>query len=112
MPLNERRTRALNFITAKDFAMRGRFAAALGLTLGCLVLGCLSTAALASDCPDTLQQNKSQQNSADEAAVRGDLKAGSECADAADKALSEKKNEDAAERAKSKMVAPPAAPSK
>ena len=82
--------------------MRGRFITIVGLTLSCF-----ATAALASDCSDTLQQNKSQQNSADEAAVRGDLKAGSECADAADKALSEKKNEDAAERAKSKIEAPP-----
>jgi hypothetical protein len=71
-----------------------------------LTLGCFATTAFASDCQDTLQQNKSQQNAADEAEVRGDLKAGSECADAADKALSEKKNEDAAVRAKSKMDAP------
>jgi hypothetical protein len=81
--------------------MRGRFTAVVGLTLGCF-----ATTALASECKDTLQQNKSQQNSADEAAVRGDLKAGSECADPADKALSEKKDEDAAERAKSKIDAP------
>jgi hypothetical protein len=81
--------------------MWGRSITVLGLTLCCF-----ATAALASNCPDTLQQNKSQQNSADEASVRGDLKAGSECADAADKALSEKKNEDAAERAKSKIDVP------
>jgi hypothetical protein len=86
--------------------MRARFTAVMGVTLGCFALGCFATPALASDCPDTLQQNKSQQNAADEAEVRGDLKAGSECADAADKALSEKKNEDAAVRAKSKMDAP------
>jgi hypothetical protein len=81
--------------------MRGRSVTVLGL-----MLCCFATTALASDCPDTLQRNKSQQNSADEAEVKGDLKAGSECADAADKALSEKKNEDAAVRAKSKMDAP------
>jgi hypothetical protein len=86
--------------------MRGRFTAVAGLTLGCFALGCFTPAAFAADCPDTLQQNKSQQNSADEVAVRGDLKAGSECADDADKALSEKKNEDAAERAKRKMDSP------
>jgi hypothetical protein len=76
------------------------------ITVVGMLLGSFAGHAWASDCPDTLQQNKSQQNSADEAAVRGDLKAGSECADAADKALSEKKNEEAAERAKSKMVVP------
>lgn len=86
--------------------MRSRFATVVGLMPGCFALGCFATAALASDCQDTLQQNKSQQNSADEAAVRGDLKAGSDCANAADKALSEKKNEDAAERAKSKIEPP------
>ena len=91
--------------------MRGRFTTVVGLTLGCFALGtfalgCFATTALASECQETLEQNKSQQNSADEAAVRGDLKAGSECADAADKALSEKKNEDAAERAKRKIDAP------
>ena len=36
--------------------------------------------ASAEQCEDKLQQDKSQQNSADEAQVRGDLKAGSECA--------------------------------
>jgi len=68
-----------------------------------LTLGCLATAASAGQCQDTLQQDKSQQNSADEAHVRGDLAAGSDCADAADKARSEKKNEDAAEGAKGKI---------
>jgi hypothetical protein len=82
-------------------AMRGRFTTIMGLTLGCF-----ATTALASECQDRLQQDKSQQNSADEAAVKGDLKAGSECATPADKALSEKKNEDAAERAKNKIDAP------
>ena len=90
--------------------MRGRFTARVGLTLGCFALSSFAPAALASDCPDTLQQNKSQQNSADEASVRGDLKAGSACADAADKALSEKKDEDAAVRAKSKIDAPSGQP--
>jgi hypothetical protein len=80
-------------------AMRGRFITIVGLTLSCF-----AAAASAADCPDTLQENKSQQNSADEAAVRGDLKAGSDCADAADKALSEKKIEDAAERASAKST--------
>ncbi len=68
-----------------------------------LTLGCFASAAWAVQCPDTLQQDKSQQKSADEAHVRGDLAAGSECADAADKARSEKKNEEAAERAKDKI---------
>jgi membrane protease subunit (stomatin/prohibitin family) len=85
--------------------MRGRFTTVMGLTLGCF-----ATTVLASECQDTLQQNKSQQNSADEAAVRGDLKAGSECATPADKALSEKKNEDAAEQAKKKIDAPAGTP--
>ena len=61
-----------------------------------LMLGCLATSALAQ-CDD-----KSQQNAADEAAVKGDLAAGSKCADPAEVNRSEKKNEDAAERAKAK----------
>ncbi len=72
-------------------------AASLALTLG------LAGTAWGAQCQDTLQQDKSQQNSADEAQVRGDLAAGSECADPADKAASEKKNEQAAERARSKI---------
>ena len=70
---------------------RKLIATALGLTLGCL-----ATAALA-DCDD-----KSQQNAADEAAVRGDHAAGSKCATPSDAARSEQKNEDAAVRAKRK----------
>jgi hypothetical protein len=79
-------------------AMRGLIAAILGLTLSCF-----ATSALAAQCEDKLQQDKSQQNSADEAQVRGDMKAGSDCATPEDKAMSEKKNEDAAERAKAKI---------
>jgi hypothetical protein len=79
--------------------MRGElFASALALVL---TLGCLPAAAFAQ-CDD-----KSQQNAADEAAVRGDLAAGSKCADASDAARSEQKNEDAAVRAKSKMDSKP-----
>ena len=66
-------------------------ATALGLSLGCM-----ATAALAQ-CED-----KSQQNTADEAAVRGELKAGSKCADSNDTLRSQQKNEDAAARAKQK----------
>jgi hypothetical protein len=62
-----------------------------------LALGCLSASASAQ-CDD----NKSQQNAADEAAVRGDLAAGSKCATPSDAARSEQKNEDAAVRAKRK----------
>jgi hypothetical protein len=79
-------------------AMRGLWiATVLGLTLGSF-----ATSALGGQCPDVLQQDKSQQNSADEAHVRGDLKAGSDCANPADETTSEKKDEDAAVRAKSK----------
>jgi hypothetical protein len=45
-------------------------------------------------------EDKSQQNAADEAGVKGDLAAASKCATPADKAKSEKKLEDAAGRAK------------
>jgi hypothetical protein len=41
-------------------------------------------------------EDKSQQNAADEAGVKGDLSAASKCADKADAAKSEKKLEDAA----------------
>ena len=58
-------------------------------------------AASAEKCEDKLQQDKSQQNSADEARVRGDLKAGSECATPADEEHSAKKNEDKIEKLKS-----------
>lgn len=80
----------------------GLVAASLALTLACFAGG-----AFAGECQDTLQQDKSQQNSADEARVRGDLAAGSECADQNDKARSEQKNEEAAEKAKSKIDARP-----
>jgi hypothetical protein len=80
-------------VIAKEIAVRRKLiAVASGL-----MLGCLATAALAQ-CDD-----KSQQNAADEAAVRGDLAAGSKCADAADAIRSEKKNEEAAERAKASI---------
>jgi hypothetical protein len=69
----------------------GLVAVASALTLGCLV----ATASAQCD-------NKSQQNAADEAAVRGDLAAGSECADPSDVVRSEQKVEDAAAQAKRK----------
>jgi hypothetical protein len=71
-------------------------AIALALTLGCFV-----ATASAEQCGDVLQQDKPQQNSADEAQVRGDLKAGSECATPRDKEDSAKKNEDRAAKLKS-----------
>ena len=58
------------------------------------------SAASAEKCEDKLQQDKSQQNSADEARVRGNLKDGSECATPADEEHSAKKNEDTAEKLK------------
>jgi hypothetical protein len=61
-----------------------------------LALGCFAATAWAQ-CDD-----KSQQNAADEAAVRGDLAAGSKCATQSDAARSEQKLEDAAARAKRK----------
>jgi hypothetical protein len=66
-----------------------------------LILVCFAAAASAEQCEDRLQQDKSQQNSADEAQVRGDLKAGSECATPGDKEDSAKKTEDRAARLKS-----------
>jgi hypothetical protein len=45
-------------------------------------------------------EDKSQQNAADEAGVKGDLAAASKCATPTDKAKSEKKLEDAAGNAK------------
>jgi hypothetical protein len=66
-----------------------------------LALGCFVAAASAEQCGDALQQDKSQQNTADEAQVRGDLKAGSECATPRDKDESAKKGEDAAATVKS-----------
>ena len=61
-----------------------------------LALGCLA-GPVAAQCDD-----KSQQNAADEAAVRGDLAAASTCAGPSDTARSEQKLEDAATRAKRK----------
>jgi hypothetical protein len=66
-----------------------------------LTLICFAATASAEQCEDKLQQDKSQQNAADEAQVRGDLKAGSECATPGDKEESEKKIEDRAARLKS-----------
>ncbi len=66
-----------------------------------LSLGCVDGTASAEQCGDMLQQDKSQQNSADEAQVRGDLMAGSECATPRDKENSAKKNEDRAAKLKS-----------
>ena len=65
-----------------------------------LTLSCVAATASAEQCKDKDQQDKSQQNSADEAQVRGDLKAGSECATPADKQESAKKNEDRAAKLK------------
>ena len=56
-----------------------------------LTLSCVAATASAEQCEDKLQQDKSQQNSADEAQVRGDLKAGSQCATPGDKEESAKK---------------------
>ena len=75
--------------------MHRPIAIALALTLGFVA------AASAEQCGDVLQQDKSQQNSADEAQVRGNLKAGSECATPRDKEASAKKNEDRAAKLKS-----------
>ena len=59
-----------------------------------LALGAATTSVLAQ-CED-----KSQQNAADEAVAKGDLNAASKCATQDDVARSEKKLEDAAEKAK------------
>ena len=75
--------------------MQRSIAIALALALGSFA------AASAEQCEDKLQQDKSQQNSADEAQVRGDLKAGSECATPSDKEDSAKKIEDRAAKLKS-----------
>ena len=80
----------------KDTSMQRSIAIALALALGCF-----AAAASAEQCEDKLQQDKSQQNSADEAHVRGDLKAGSECAAPSDKEDSAKKVEDRAAKLKS-----------
>ena len=66
-----------------------------------LILSCVAATASAEQCEDKLQQDKSQQNSADEAQVRGDLKAGSECATPDDKKDSARKTEDRAAKLKS-----------
>ena len=65
-----------------------------------LTLSCIAATASAEQCEDKAQQDKSQQNSADEAQVRGDLKAGSQCATPGDKEESAKKNEDRAAKLK------------
>jgi hypothetical protein len=65
-----------------------------------LTLSCVAATASAEQCEDRSQQDKSQQNSADEAQVRGDLKAGSQCATPGDKEESAKKNEDRAAKLK------------
>ena len=75
--------------------MHGSIAVAFALTLSCV-----AATASAEQCDDKLQQDKSQQNSADEAQVRGDLKAGSQCATPGDKEESVKKNEDRAAKLK------------
>ncbi|MET4024168.1 hypothetical protein ABIB83_004655 [Bradyrhizobium sp. I1.8.5] len=66
-----------------------------------LTFSFIAATASAEQCEDKLQQDKSQQNSADEAQVRGDLKAGSQCATPGDKEESAKKNEDRAAKLKS-----------
>ena len=65
-----------------------------------LTLVCSAAAVSAEQCADKLQQDKSQQNSADEAQVRGDLKAGSDCATPSDKEESARKTEDSAAKLK------------
>ena len=65
-----------------------------------LTLSCVAATASAEQCKDKDQQDKSQQNSADEAQVRGDLKAGSDCATPADKAESARKIENSAAKLK------------
>jgi hypothetical protein len=69
----------------------GLIAAVSALTLCCL------PAVASAQCDD-----KSQQNAADEWAVKGDLAAGSKCAGPSDTARSEQKLEDAAVQAKRK----------
>jgi hypothetical protein len=69
----------------------GLIAAASALTLCCL------PATASAQCDD-----KSQENAADEAAVRGDLAAASKCAGPSDTARSQRKVEDAAVGAKRK----------
>ena len=66
-----------------------------------MTFSCVAATVSAEQCEDKLQQDKSQQNSADEAQVRGDLKAGSQCATPGDKEESAKKNEDRAAKLKS-----------
>jgi hypothetical protein len=66
-------------------------AATSALTLSCLA------ATASAQCDD-----KSQQNAADEAGVKGDLAAASKCAGPGDVARSERELEDAAVRAKRK----------
>jgi len=51
-------------------------------------------------------EDKSQQNAADEAGIKGELSAASKCATPADVARSEKKLEDAAVKAKSRSSTP------
>jgi hypothetical protein len=76
------------------------------LCIALTLLICSEAAALAQ-CDD-----KSQQNAADEAGIKGDLGAASKCATEADKAQSEKKLEDAAARAKSNTGTDGRAPSR
>jgi hypothetical protein len=66
----------------------GLIAIASALTMGCHL------ASASAQCDNT-----SQQNTADEAAVKGELEAGSKCAEPGAAARSEQKNEDAAVRA-------------
>lgn len=65
-----------------------------------ITFGCFAATASAEQCADKLQQDKSQQNSADEAQVRGHLEAGSECATSRDKEDSARKTEDRAAKLK------------
>jgi hypothetical protein len=75
------------------------------LCIALTLLICSDAAALAQ-CDD-----KSQQNAADEAGIKGDLGAASKCATQADKEGSEKKLEDAASKAKSSTGTDGRAPS-
>jgi hypothetical protein len=81
--------RRTDFWGFRGLIMRSRL-----LYIAFALLVCSEASALAQ-CDD-----KSQQNAADEAGIKGDLGAASKCATQADKEQSEKKLEDAAARAK------------
>ena len=70
-----------------------------------LTLGFFAATASAEQCADKLRQDKSQQNSADEAAVRGRLEDGIKPGDPSAQTEANKKVEDAAVEAKRKSDA-------